>query len=145
MGAKEFGRAVGDRMDELGWSQNKVARRFGELPDGRGLDSTQVRMLKEGQRRLDHALVERLIHILGWDQDPATELKAWATAGLWPEDLKPEDITDLSELLATRRTMAAGRVASLDEGASFAAPSASSQQRKPTTATSFASREKAAA
>jgi len=128
VGAREFGQLVSGRMRELGWSQNKVARRFGELPDGRGLDSTQVRLLKEGQRRLDHPLVERLIHVLGWDEDPATELKAWARAGLWPEDLNPEDITDLSEL-RTARAKAADRVAA--EGAAASAPASSSSDPIP--------------
>jgi hypothetical protein len=132
MGAKEFGQLVADRMDELGWSQNKVARRFGELPDGRGLDSSQVRVIKEGGRRLDHALVERLIHVLGLDENPTAELRAWATAGLWPEDLNPEDITDLSELLATRRMTAAGRVAS-PRGGRVAAPQLTSDQGEPET------------
>lgn len=106
MGAREFGQIVSDRMDELDWSQNKVARRFGELPDGRGLDSTQVRLIKEGQRRLDHALVERLIQVLGLDEDPAVELKAWEAAGLWPPGYSIGDVSDLSERLTTRRMAA---------------------------------------
>lgn len=133
MGAKEFGQLVSDRMDELGWSQNKVARRFGELPDGRGLDSTQVRLLKEGQRRLDHALVERLIHVLGLDEDPATELKAWEAAGLWPPGYSTGDVVDLSEWTATRRLMAVGRVAPQAEGADVTAPPFSSDQGEPGT------------
>jgi hypothetical protein len=113
MGAREFGQLVADRMDELEWSQNKVARRFGELPDGRGLDSTQVRLIKEGRRGLDHALVGRLIEVLGLDPLPA-----WEAAGLWPPGYSADD---LSELRAARRE-AARRVAS-PEGATAADPS----------------------
>lgn len=125
MGAKEFGQLISDRMDELGWSQNKVARRFGELPDGRGLDSSQVRVIKEGGRRLDHALVERLIHVLGLHEDPATELRAWKVAGLWPEHLEPEDFTDISELRAAR-VEAAQRVA-FEGAAALTSPSTTDQ------------------
>jgi transcriptional regulator with XRE-family HTH domain len=127
MGAIEFGQLVAERIRELQrlepqakWSQNKVARRFGELPDGRGLDSTQVRMIKQGRRILDHDLVERLIQVLGLDQDSATELKAWKAAGLWPDSFNAEDV-DLSEPVTTRRE-AASRVESPDEGASAANP-----------------------
>ena len=91
MGAVEFGQLVARRQDELQqlegkarWSQNKIASRFGELPDGRGLDSTQVRLIKEGRRILDHALVGRLIVVLELDADPDLEAEAWHAAGLQP-------------------------------------------------------------
>jgi len=133
VGAREFGQLVSGRMRELGWSQNKVARRFGELPDGRGLDSTQVRLLKEGQRRLDHPLVERLIHVLGLDEDPATELKAWEAAGLWPPGVSAGDVVDLSEWQAARNSKAVGRAAQQAEGASATAPQSATDQGGPAT------------
>ena len=95
MGAVEFGQLVTRRMGELGFSQNKVARRFGELPDGRGLDSTQVRMIKEGRRVLDHALVGRLIVVLELDADPDLEAEAWHAAGLQPPGATLADYRDI--------------------------------------------------
>lgn len=127
MGAIEFGQLISQRMRELGLSQNRLGARIGELPDGRFFDATQVRMLREGRRRLDQMLVERIIHVLELDTDPATELKAWRTAGLWPPYLEPEDLPDLSELRAAR-TMAASRVAPRTEGAAASAsPTATSR------------------
>ncbi len=82
MGATEFGRLMGRAMAERGISQNRLASRLGELPDGRIFDATQIRLIRQGRRRLDHQLVQRLIELL--DLDPA---EAWATAGLWPPDL----------------------------------------------------------
>jgi transcriptional regulator with XRE-family HTH domain len=133
MGAKEFGELISDRMEELGLSQNRLGARIGELPDGRFFDATQIRMLREGRRRLDQMLVERIIQVLGLDTDPATELKAWRTAGLWPPYLEPEDLGDISDQLAARRMTAASRAASREGAAASASPSPA-DQRKPTTA-----------
>jgi hypothetical protein len=91
VGAVEFGQLVTRRMKELGYSQNKVGRRFGELPDGRGLDSSGVRMIKDGKRILDHALVGRLIVVLEMDTDPDLEAEAWFTAGLQPPGVSLAD------------------------------------------------------
>jgi hypothetical protein len=104
VGAVEFGQLVSRRMDELGYSQNKVARRFGELPDGRGLDSTQVRMLREGRRILDHAMVGRLIVVLEMDADPDLEAEAWHAAGLQPPGVTLDDYREL-----VRRRRGTGR------------------------------------
>lgn len=82
MGAYELGRLVDRAMIDIGMSQARLAVLVGELPDGRVLNETQVRRIREGSRRLDHILVARLIEVL--DLDPA---EAWATAGLWPPDL----------------------------------------------------------
>jgi|GEM_PF-3287486 len=125
MGAKEFGQLVTDRMEELGLSQNRLASRIGELEDGRIFDATQVRMLREGRRRLDHPLVARLIQVLGLDADPAVEMQAWEAAGLWPPGLSAEDVTDLSERRAAR-LMAAERAAL--EGAAASAAGSSLEQ-----------------
>jgi hypothetical protein len=95
VGAIEFGQLISDRMGELELSQNRLASRIGELPDGRIFDATQVRMLREGRRRLDHMLVGRLIEVLGWDQDPEDEAKAWLAAGLAPEGATLEDYRDI--------------------------------------------------
>ena len=85
MSAKEFGALMERRMAELGISQNRLASRLGELEDGRIFDATQVRLIREGRRRLDHVLVQRLIELLAMD-----EAQAWAAAGLWPPDLDLE-------------------------------------------------------
>jgi hypothetical protein len=95
MGAVEFGELVARRMDQLGLSQNRVASRFGELPDGRGLDSTQVRLIKEGRRILDHAIVGRLIVVLEMDADPDLEAEAWHTAGLQPPWVDLDDYREI--------------------------------------------------
>jgi hypothetical protein len=79
MGAKEFGGLVERRMAELDISQNRLASRLGELEDGRIFDATQVRLIREGRRRLDHVLVSKLIDLL--EIDPA---EGWAAAGLLP-------------------------------------------------------------
>jgi hypothetical protein len=91
VGAVEFGQLISDRIEELGLSQNRLASRIGELPDGRIFDATQIRMLREGRRRLDHMLVERLIDVLGWRDDPEAEAAAWLTAGLAPTGATLED------------------------------------------------------
>lgn len=85
MRAKAFGELVEHRMAELGISQNRLASRLGELSDGRVFDATQIRLLREGRRRLDHELVQRLIDALDLDAD-----EAWHAAGLWPPDLDVE-------------------------------------------------------
>lgn len=130
MGAREFGRLVEQAMAAKEMSQARLAVLVGVLPEGRVLNETQIRRIREGSRRLDEVLVSRLIALL--DLDPA---EAWHAAGLWPEGLDPEDLRDISELLATRRTTAAGRVASRLEGAHAAAPSISSDQSGSTTGT----------
>jgi hypothetical protein len=97
MGAHQFGRLVDRAMVDAGMSQARLAVLVGELPDGRVLNETQVRRIREGRRRLDHVLVARLTETL--DLDPA---EAWAAAGLWPPDL---------ELSEYRRLREAGRPA----------------------------------
>lgn len=96
MGAAEFGLLVARRQHELGLSQNKIASRFGELPDGRGLDSTQVRLIKEGRRILDHALVGRLIIVLEMDADPDMEAEAWHASGLQPPGATLDDYRQIA-------------------------------------------------
>jgi hypothetical protein len=82
MGAHEFGRLIDRAMIDGHMSQARLAVLVGELPDGRVLNETQVRRIREGGRRLDGVLVARLIKVLDLD-----EAEAWATAGLWPPDL----------------------------------------------------------
>ena len=103
MGAVEFGQLVTRRQQELKqleptvrWSQNMIASRFGELPDGRGLDSTQVRLIKEGKRILDHAIVGRLIVVLRMDDDPDLEAEAWHAAGLQPPGATLADYQEIT-------------------------------------------------
>jgi transcriptional regulator with XRE-family HTH domain len=87
MGAPEFGRLVDQRMQQLDLSQARLAVLVGVLPDGRVLNETQVRRIREGERRLDEDLVSRLIAAL--DLDPPT---AWHAAGLWPPGLTAEQL-----------------------------------------------------
>lgn len=82
MSAQKFGNYVGRRMAELGISQNRLASRLGELSDGRVFDATQIRMIREGRRRLDEELVGKLVDLLQMDR-----AEAWFLAGLWPPDL----------------------------------------------------------
>ena len=107
MGAVEFGRLIAARQNELirrdgprRWSQNKIASRFGELPDGRGLDSTQVRLLKEGKRILDHALVSRLIIVMELNENPEMEAEAWFMAGLQDPTVS---LDEYREIVSRRR------------------------------------------
>jgi transcriptional regulator with XRE-family HTH domain len=67
MSAKEFGDLVDHRMAELEISQRRLAMRLGELSDGRIFEATQIRLIREGRRRLDHELVQRLIDVLDMD------------------------------------------------------------------------------
>jgi hypothetical protein len=87
MGAEEFGHLVRVGIATKGLSQGAVGRRVTKrLRDDRGLDATQVRLVMEGRRRLDHDLVEAFIDVL--DLDAAD---AWEAAGLWPPDLSADD------------------------------------------------------
>lgn len=82
MGARKFGVLVDKVMQERGLTQARLAVLVGVLPDGRVLNETQVRRIREGQRRLDPDLIHRLVEVLGLDEG-----EAWHTAGLWPPDL----------------------------------------------------------
>jgi hypothetical protein len=97
MSAQKFGAYVERRMAELGISQNRLASRLGELSDGRVFDATQVRMIREGRRRLDEELVGKLIELLDMDR-----AEAWHQAGLWPPDL---DVAKYRSLMARRPAM----------------------------------------
>ena len=92
MGAYELGRLVDRAMIDIGMSQARLAVLVGELPDGRVLNETQVRRIREGSRRLDRVLVQRLIEAL--DLDPA---ESWAAAELWPPDLELSEYRRLRE------------------------------------------------
>jgi hypothetical protein len=116
--ARTFGEMVDEGVRLKGWSDYQLSAAIGLLPGEKAFNATQVRRLRRGERRnVTHDLVAKLIGLL--DLDPA---EAWHAAGLWPPGLDPEDVRDISELLATRRTTAAGRVASPSEGARTAAP-----------------------
>lgn len=95
MAAKEFGKLVSDRMEELGLSQRRLAARMGELPDGSLYDATSIRTVREGQRRLTHELISRLIDILGLDPD-----EAWAASGLLPPGVSAEELRQLRRFRA---------------------------------------------
>jgi len=121
--ARTFGEMVDEGVRQKGWSDYQLSAAIGLLPGEKAFNATQVRRLRRGERRnVTHDLVAKLIALL--DLDPA---QAWHAAGLWPEGLDPEDLRDISELLATRRMTAAGRVASL-EGARSAAPQFATDQ-----------------
>jgi transcriptional regulator with XRE-family HTH domain len=90
MGAPEFGRLVDQRMQELDLSQARLAVLVGVLPDGRVLNETQVRRIREGERRLDEDLVARLVVALDLDPEPA-----WEASGLWPPGLTAEHLRRL--------------------------------------------------
>jgi hypothetical protein len=96
VGAIEFGRLVDRAIHEHGMSQARLAVLVGELPDGKVLNETQVRRIREGGRRLDHVLVSRLIASLNLDPN-----EAWPAAGLAPPQLTPEHLRQLE--LFTRR------------------------------------------
>lgn len=49
MGAREFGRLVDRAIHEHGMSQARLAVLVGELPDGKVLNETQVRRIREGE------------------------------------------------------------------------------------------------
>src|SRR5262245_19970986 len=78
-------------MEERGMSQAQLGRRVTKRladPD-RGLDSTQIRLVIQGRRRLDEALVEAFIDVLGLDPYAAWEA-ALDTAGLKPPGFTAE-------------------------------------------------------
>jgi transcriptional regulator with XRE-family HTH domain len=106
MGAVEFGKLVSRRMNELGMSQRRLASRLGELSDGSLFDSTSIRTLKKGQRRLTHELVARLIEIL--HMDPG---EAWAASGLLPPGVSAEELRQLQSF-RERHLTAVGAAAS---------------------------------
>ena len=82
MGARTFGILVDKVMQERGLTQARLAVLVGVLPDGRVLNETQVRRIREGQRRLDPELIRRLVEVLGLDEG-----EAWHAAGMWPPGL----------------------------------------------------------
>jgi transcriptional regulator with XRE-family HTH domain len=82
-------------MAERGISQNRLASRLGELPDGRIFDATQIRLIREGRRRLDRELVQRLIELLDIDW-----AEGWATSGLLPPGMTADHLRKL-DLVAT--------------------------------------------
>jgi hypothetical protein len=92
MGAYDFGQYVDRTIREKGWPQGLVAVKIGTLPDGRYFNDKGIERIRTGGRRLDHMLVQRLIEVL--DLDPVL---AWSAAGLWPDDLDPEDYRRLRE------------------------------------------------
>jgi hypothetical protein len=92
MGAYEFGRYVDRVIRERGLSQPRVSVMVGTLEDGRILNEKGVDRIREGGRRLDPILVQRLIDVLGLD--PAL---AWSAAGIWPPDLSPEEYREFRD------------------------------------------------
>lgn len=87
MGAAEFGHLVRAGMEAKGLSQGAVGRRVTKrLPDDRGLDATQVRLVMEGRRRLDRALVDAFCEVLGLDP-----FEAYEAADLRPEGFTADD------------------------------------------------------
>jgi transcriptional regulator with XRE-family HTH domain len=103
MGQVEFGKLVSQRMDQVGISQRRLASRLGELSDGSLFDSTSIRTIREGQRRLNHELVNRLIEILSMDPD-----EAWAASGLLPPGVTAEELRQLRSF--RRAAVVAGEI-----------------------------------
>jgi hypothetical protein len=92
MGAAEFGDLVRDGIAAKGLSQGAVGRRVTKrLPDDRGLDATQVRLVMEGRRRLDRALVDAFCEVLHLDP-----FEAYEAADLRPEGFTAEDHRDFA-------------------------------------------------
>jgi hypothetical protein len=106
MGAPEFGRLVDQKMQQTDMSQARLAVLVGELSDGRVLNETQVRRIREGERRLDEELVGRLIAAL--DLDPE---EAWEASGLWPPGLTAQHLRQV-KLFMRPRTPALATAAS---------------------------------
>jgi hypothetical protein len=93
MGQVEFGKLVSQRMSELGISQRRLGSRLGELSDGSNFDSSAIRAVKDGLRRLTHELVSRLIEELKMTPEQADE--AWAASGLLPPGVTAEELRQL--------------------------------------------------
>jgi transcriptional regulator with XRE-family HTH domain len=109
MGAREFGQMVESARLAKGWTRADVAAAIGILPDGRGLDPTQIRRIAQGSREYKPGeettleLVSRLIRFLGlpWEE-------AWRTVGLWPPDLDEDGYRRFREAAVTRPLVAVG-------------------------------------
>jgi hypothetical protein len=75
MGAREFGLMVDHEMRERQIGASKLAARVGELPDGRVLDATGVRLIRQGRReKYDTELVVRIARAVGLDEDLACHI-----------------------------------------------------------------------
>jgi hypothetical protein len=75
MGAREFGLRVDHEMRERQIGASKLAARVGELPDGRVLDATGVRLIRQGRReKYDTELVVRIARAVGIDEDLACHI-----------------------------------------------------------------------
>jgi hypothetical protein len=129
--ARTFGELVDEGVRRKGWSDYQLSAAIGLLPGDKAFNATQVRRLRRGERRnLTRDLVAKLIDLL--DLDP---VEAWYAAGLWPEGVGPDDVRDISERLATRTKMAAGRVATQQRGHDLAADPLPLDQQGSTTGT----------
>src|SRR6266498_4477851 len=97
MGAREFGLRVDQQMRERQIGASKLAARVGELPDGRVLDATGVRLIRQGRReKYDTELVRRIALAVGLDED-----EAYWIAGVWPAPLDLESYRRFRHLAAT--------------------------------------------
>ncbi len=97
MGAREFGLRVDQQMRERQIGASKLAARVGELPDGRVLDATGVRLIRQGRReKYDTELVRRIALAVGLDED-----EAYWTAGVWPAPLDLESYRRYRQLVTT--------------------------------------------
>lgn len=75
MGAREFGLKVDHVMREQGIGASKLAARVGELSDGRVLDATGVRLIRQGRReKYDTELVQRIARALSLAEDEACHI-----------------------------------------------------------------------
>lgn len=109
MGAREFGRMVEEARLAKGWTRADIAAAIGILPDGRGLDPTQIRRIAQGSRELKPGdettieLITRLIRFLGLEWEGA-----WKTVGLWPPDLDEDGYRRFRAALDTGEFAAVG-------------------------------------
>ena len=87
MTAREFGLRVDHEMRERQIGASKLAARVGELPDGRVLDATGVRLIRQGRReKYDTELVVRIARAIGLPEDEACHI-----AGVEQPDFDLED------------------------------------------------------
>jgi hypothetical protein len=97
MGAREFGLRVDHEMRERQIGASKLAARVGELPDGRVLDATGVRLIRQGRReKYDTELVVRIARAVGLDEDLACHI-----AGVEQPDFDLDTYRRLKLLAAT--------------------------------------------
>lgn len=104
MGAREFGLMVDHEMRERQIGASKLAARVGELPDGRVLDATGVRLIRQGRReKYDTELVVRIARAIGLAEDLACHV-----AGVEQPDFDLEEYRKFRHLAMASRAVSPG-------------------------------------